>query len=95
MNTIRLENTNPGHSKYYEFEGIKNNGRFTVKAMYGRIGQAGQVSIIYDGVSSTEADLEFQKKLNEKKKKGYVLVSRNGKLITQTATEKKTLLMFP
>jgi predicted DNA-binding WGR domain protein len=92
MNTIRLENTNPGHSKYYEFHGIQTNGRYTVKAVYGRIGQAGQVSVIYDGVSQAEADLEFQKKLNEKKKKGYVFVSRNGKQTTPATEEKKTLL---
>lgn len=85
MNIIRLENTNPGHSKFYEFQGIQSNGRFTVKATYGRIGQAGQVTVIYDGISRTEADKEFQKKLGEKTKKGYRLVGQTA------AEEKKTL----
>lgn len=86
MNIIRLENTNPGHNKFYEFQGIQSNGRFTVKATYGRIGQAGQVTMIYDGISRIEADKEFQKKLGEKTKKGYCLVGQSA------SKEKKTLL---
>ena len=97
MNTFRLENTSAGHNKFYVFEGIQTNGRFTVKATYGRIGQAGQVTVIYDGISKTEADQEFSKKFAEKAKKGYVLVSKNGQSIKSTTqpAEKKTLLMFP
>lgn len=98
MNTFRLENTKGSSNKFYEFQGIQTNGRFTVKATYGRIGQAGQVTVIYDGISKTDADQEFSKKFSEKAKKGYVLVSKNGQPIKQTtqpAEEKKTLLMFP
>jgi predicted DNA-binding WGR domain protein len=94
MNTVRLENTQQGHSKFYEFQGTQTNGRFTVKASYGRIGQAGQVSIIYDGVSKTEAEKEFEKKKSEKLKKGYVVVSRNGNQVSPANEEKKTM-MFP
>ena len=91
---IRLECTTGGHNKFYEFHPLQNNGRFTVKALYGAIGQAPKVSIIYDGENKTEANEEFQKKLNEKKKKGYVLVGSEGE-VTQTAVEEKKRLMFP
>jgi predicted DNA-binding WGR domain protein len=96
MNTFRFENTNPGHNKFYEFQGIQSNGRFTVKATYGRIGQAGQVTVIYDGVSKTDADKEFQKKMQEKVKKGYVLVAKNGTPTSQPPVQKKTApILFP
>ena len=93
MDAIRLECTTRGHNKFYEFHGQQNNGRYTVKALYGAIGQAPKVSIIYDGENKTEANEEFQKKLNEKKKKGYVLVAQNGE--TVPAPEEKKRLMFP
>ena len=93
MNIIRLENTNHGHNKFYEFQGIQTNGRYTVKATYGRIGQAGQVTVIYDGISKTEADKEFQKKMQDKVKKGYKLVSKD---IAPPAAQKKTPpILFP
>ena len=37
-----------------------------------------KISIIYDGVSKSEAEKEFEKKKSEKLKKGYVVVARNG-----------------
>ena len=92
MNIIRLENTNPGHNKFYEFQGIQTNGRYTVKATYGRIGQAGQVTVIYDGISRTEADKEFHKKMQEKVKKGYTLVTKG---IAPAPAQKKTPQIFP
>ncbi len=85
MNTVRLENTQAGHNKFYEFQGKQTNGRFTIKAVYGRIGQAGQVTVIYDGVSKTEAEKEYEKKRLEKIRKGYVVVSHNGNAV-QPAT---------
>ena len=94
MNTIRLENTQQGHSKFYEFQGTQTNNRYTVNAIYGRIGQAGQVSVIYDGVSKSEAEKEFEKKKSEKLKKGYIVVSRNGNSVQPVVEEKKTLI-FP
>ena len=78
MNPIRLECTTGGHNKFYEFHGIQSNGRYTVKGLYGAIGQAPKVAIIYDGDNRLEANNELQKKLTEKKKKGYVLVTQNG-----------------
>ena len=93
MNTIRLENTSAGHNKFYEFVGVKAPGRFTVKGLYGRIGQSPNESIIYDGDDVNEANGQFYKKMAEKQKKGYVVVSNNGKAKPATE-EKKTLLMF-
>ena len=93
MNTVRLEHTQ-GHSKFYEFQGTQTNGRFTVKAVYGRIGEAGQVSVLYDGISKTEGEKVFEKKKSEKLKKGYLVVSRNGNSVQSVAEEKKTM-MFP
>ena len=46
---IRLECTSGGHNKFYQLDLIKNNGRVTVQALYGAIGQAGNEHIIYDG----------------------------------------------
>lgn len=94
MNAIRLECTTGGHNKFYEFLGIQNNNRFTVKGLYGAIGQAPKEAIIYDGDSRTEAEKEYERKLIEKKRKGYIVVTRNGKLVQQTTEEKKTLI-FP
>ena len=91
MNTIRLECTTGGHNKFYEFLGIESKGRFTVKGLYGAIGQAPKESIIYDGDDKIAANIEYQKKLTEKKKKGYVVVT-NGK--STPATEEKKTLMF-
>ena len=93
MNTIRLECTIGGHNKFYEFEGTESNGRFTVRGLYGRIGQAGSETTIYDGDSKEEANREFNKKKAEKEKKGYIVVSQNGRL-TPLMAEKKRLL-FP
>lgn len=96
MNTFRFENTSTGHNKFYEFQGIQSNGRYTVKATYGRIGQAGQVSVIYDGVSKIDADKEFQKKMQEKVKKGYVLILKNGSPVSTPPVQKKTTQnLFP
>jgi ATP-dependent DNA ligase len=89
MNTVRLENTQQGHSKFYEFQGTQTNNRYTVNAIYGRIGQTGQISLIYDGISKTEAEKEFEKKKSEKLKKGYIVVSRNGNSVKPAAEEKK------
>ena len=63
MNAIRLECTTGGHNKFYEFHGIQNNSRFTVKGLYGAIGQAPKEAIIYDGDDKYEANKEYQKKL--------------------------------
>jgi predicted DNA-binding WGR domain protein len=92
MNTIRLENTSAGHNKFYEFVGIKAPGRFTVKGLYGRIGQAPNESIIYDGDDVNEANSQFHKKMAEKVKKGYIVISNNGKTAKPAIEEKKTLL---
>jgi DNA ligase 1 len=88
MSAIRLECTTGGHNKFYEFHGIQNNGRFTVKGLYGAIGQAPKVLIIYHGDNKVEANEEFQKKLNEKKKKGYVVVMQNGQSVPAPAEKK-------
>jgi predicted DNA-binding WGR domain protein len=92
MNTIRLENTSAGHNKFYEFVGVKAPGRFTVKGLYGRIGQAPNESVIYDGDDVNEANGQFHKKMAEKQKKGYVVVSNNVKTAKPATEEKKTLL---
>jgi predicted DNA-binding WGR domain protein len=95
MNTsVRLENKTAGHNKFYEFVGIQNNKRFIVKGLYGAIGQAPKEAVIYDGDDKTQAEKEYQKKLSEKQKKGYTVVSRNGKVASAATEEKKTLLMF-
>lgn len=91
MNTIRLECTVGGHNKFYEFHGTETKGRFTVKALYGRIGQAASETIIYDGDSKLEANKEFERKMVDKKRKGYVVVSNNGKS-APAPTEKKRLI---
>ena len=94
-NTIRLECTNGSHNKFYEFVGIENKGRFNVKGLYGRIGQAPNEAIIYDGNVKADAQHEYEKKLKEKQKKGYAVVSANGKAVKPGTAEKKTLQMFP
>jgi predicted DNA-binding WGR domain protein len=83
---IRLECTLGNHNKFYELELIRNNGHVFVKALYGRIGQAGQETIVYHGDNFEEAQDEMQKKQIEKQKKGYVVVG-NGK--TEPVVEKK------
>jgi len=93
MSVIRLECTLGGHNKFYEFHGIESKGRYTVKAFYGRIGLAGVETVLYDGDNKGEANKEFEKKKTEKLKKGYIVVSQNGKS-TPTAPEKKTTLIF-
>ena len=77
--------------KYYEFLGIQNDGRFIVKGLYGAIGQAPKEAVIYDGDDKLEANKEFKKKMTEKQKKGYVVVSNNGKS-TPALAEKKTMI---
>ena len=83
---VRLECTTGGSNKFYEFHTIKTNGRVMVKAIYGAIGQAGNVHIIYDGDSEEEAVNALQKKQNEKQRKGYIIVGGNG-----VTVQKKTL----
>ena len=90
---LRLENRQANHLKFYEFHGIEQNGRFIVKGIYGRIGQAGQETVIYDGTDRGEANREFERKKNEKLKKGYNVVSKDGRSI-QAPEEKKSLLIF-
>ena len=92
MNTVRLECTKGSSNKFYEFQGTQTNNRYTVNAIYGRIGQAGQVSVIYDGVSKSEAEKEFEKKKLAKLKKGYIIVSRNGNSVQPATEEKKTMI---
>jgi predicted DNA-binding WGR domain protein len=93
MNMIRLECTTGGHNKYYEFHGNESKGRFTIKGHYGAIGQAPKEAIIYDGDIKSEAEKEFDKKLAEKRKKGYVIVAQNGKSAPLVAEKKR--LIFP
>ena len=83
---VRLECTTGGSNKFYEFHLIKTNGRVMVKGIYGAIGQAGNVHIIYDGDNEKEAVKALQKKQNEKQRKGYVIVGGNG-----VTVQKKTL----
>ena len=71
---IRLECTTGGHNKFYEFHLLRNPGRFTVKGFFGAIGHAPQEAVIYDGDCEEEAAREMQRKLIEKRKKGYVQV---------------------
>jgi len=86
---IRLECTTGGHNKFYELALIKNNGRVTVKALYGALGQAGNEHVIYDGDNEQEAIAEMQKKQLSKQKKGYVIVG-NGSSV-QSTEQKKTV----
>jgi len=67
----------------------QNNGRFTVKGLYGAIGQAPKEAIIYDGDNKTEAEKEFEKKKTDKLRKGYVVVAQNGKTVHPIVSEKK------
>jgi predicted DNA-binding WGR domain protein len=75
---VRLECTTGGHNKFYEFHQTSNNGRHTVKGIYGAIGQTGNEIIIYDGDNEAEANRELEKKMRDKLKKGYIIVG-NGK----------------
>lgn len=86
---IRLECTTGGHNKFYELSLTKNNGRVTVKALYGAIGQAATEHVIYDGDNEQIAIAEMQKKQLSKEKKGYRIVG-NGSSVQATA-EKKTV----
>ena len=88
MSMIRLECTTGGHNKFYEFHGIESNGRFTVKGLYGRIGQAASESIIYDGDNKAEANKEFEKKKIEKLKKGMSSYLRTAKLLLHLKKKK-------
>ena len=71
---IRMECTTGGHNKFYEFHLLKSEGRITVKGLFGAIGRAPQETLIYDGDCEEEAAREMQRKLIEKRKKGYVQV---------------------
>ena len=71
---IRMECTTGGHNKFYEFHLLKSNARITVKGLFGAIGRAPQEIVIYDGDSEKEAAHELDRKVTEKRKKGYVLV---------------------
>ena len=75
---IRMECTTGGHNKFYEFHLLKSEGRFTVKGLFGAIGRAPQETLIYDGDCEEEAAREMQRKLTEKRKKGYVEVCATG-----------------
>ncbi|HET9130793.1 MAG TPA: WGR domain-containing protein [Terriglobia bacterium] len=86
---IRLENKIGNHFKFYELHLDKSNGHHTVKAIYGRIGQAGQSVVVYDGPSEQEAIGEMQSKQLEKQKKGYVIVSSNGQSSPASAEKKR------
>ena len=88
---IRLECTTGGHNKFYEFHLTKFNGRVTVKGFYGAIGNAPQEALIYDGDSEDEARSEMAKKQNEKLRKGYVVVSSDGKPAPVPAQKKRLM----
>ena len=87
---IRLECKSGGHNKFYELTLVRNNGRVTVRALYGAIGQAGNEHIVYDGDSEQEAIAEMQQKQLSKQKKGYVIVG-NGSSV-QAPDQKKTVI---
>ncbi len=64
--TLYLENTSDGHSKFYEMsQENPYDANFTVR--YGKIGQIG-------GTKTTYPIAEWNKKLDEKRKKGYQVV---------------------
>ena len=85
---IRLEHT-MGHNKYYELHLVRDNGRITVKGLYGAIGQAPKEHTVYDGDDEREALAEMEKKRLEKEKKGYILVGGNGEPTTTPPVQKK------
>jgi hypothetical protein len=88
---IRLEHTTGGHNKFYEFHFIQSKERFAVRGHYGAIGQAPKETTIYDGSDELEALAQLKKKQLEKQKKGYIVVSQNGKTIPSPAiAQKKT-----
>jgi predicted DNA-binding WGR domain protein len=88
---IRLEHTTGGHNKFYAMELFQSKDRFTVQGQYGKIGQAPLIHTIYDGSDELEALAQLKKKLLEKQKKGYVVVSQNGNALpTPALTQKKT-----
>jgi len=76
---IRLEHTTAGHNKYYEMQFIQSKDRIAVRGLYGAIGQAPKEHTIYDGNDEMEAIAQLKKKQLEKLKKGYIVVSQNGK----------------
>ena len=76
---IRLEHTTAGHNKYYEMQFIQSRDRIAVRGLYGAIGQAPKETTIYDGNDEMEAIAQLKKKQLEKLKKGYTVVSQNGK----------------
>jgi ATP-dependent DNA ligase len=76
---IRLEHTTGGHNKYYEMQFIQSKGRIAIRGFYGAIGQSPKEHSIYDGDDEMQALAELKKKQLEKLKKGYVIVSQNGK----------------
>jgi predicted DNA-binding WGR domain protein len=88
---VRLECTTAGHNKYYEFHAEGRNGDYKVVGRYGAIGQAPKEALVYDGPDKIAANKQYQRKLVEKQKKGYVIVSING-MPALSPAEKKTLM---
>ena len=88
MSTIRLECKTGGHNKFYEFHGIESKGRFTVKGLYGRIGQSASESIIYDGDNKADANNEFEKKKTENSKKDISSYPRTANLLPHLKKKK-------
>ena len=91
---IRLEHTT-GHNKFYEFHFIQSKNRYTIRGLYGAIGQAPKEHTIYDGSDEMEALAQLKKKQLEKQKKGYVVVSQNGNTIPSPAVAQKKTPTFP
>ncbi len=71
---IRLECTTGGHNKFYEFHLLRGKHRITVKGLFGAIGHAPKETVIYDGENEETATREMEKKMIEKRRKGYVQV---------------------
>jgi predicted DNA-binding WGR domain protein len=88
---IRLECTTGGHNKYYELHLARASNRFTVKGLYGAIGQAPKEAPIYDGDNEQEAVAEMQKKQLEKQKKGYIIVGASGIPSSAPVQKKRTI----
>lgn len=93
---IRLECSAGGHNKFYELDLVRTNGHVVVKGLYGRIGQAGQDVVIYDGDSEEDAKAEMQKRQLEKVKKGYVIVSNgNGQPVLAENKKPEVPVIWP
>ena len=88
---IRLECTTGGHNKYYELHLSRGTNRYTVRGLYGAIGQAPKGALIYDGDNEQEALAEMQKKQLEKQKKGYVIAGTSSTLPSTPDQKKRTI----